>query len=91
MNDAAPTPDLPPAPDPLGKALAKLDPAPHGFDRDALMFAAGQASKLNALAFWRAATALAAVAAAAFATLYFTRPVKVEYHERQVVVDHVAK
>lgn len=91
MNDAAPNPDLPPAPDPLGKALANLDPAPPGFDRDALMFAAGQASKLNALFFWRTAAALAAAAAVAFAALYFTRPTKVEYLERQVVVDHVAK
>ncbi|WP_439632026.1 hypothetical protein [Gemmata sp.] len=87
MNDAAPTPDVPPAPDPLAVVLAKLDPAPHGFDRDALMFSAGQASKLNALFFWRVATAVALTAAAAFAALYATRPVKIEYHERQVVVD----
>ena len=33
------------APDPLAVALSKLDPAPHGFDYNALMFAAGRESK----------------------------------------------
>ena len=63
----------PNAPDPLAVALAKLDPAPHGFDWNALMFAAGRASKWRALAFWRAATAGCALAACGFAFAYFTR------------------
>ena len=71
MTDDAPKPGSPPPPDPLAVALAKLDPAPHGFDRDALMFAAGRESKARALAFWQWAAALAGLAAAAFATLYF--------------------
>ena len=53
----------PPPPDALAVALAKLDPAPHGFDWNALMFAAGRASKARALAFWRAAAGLFALLA----------------------------
>jgi hypothetical protein len=87
MNDAAPNPGPPPAPDPLAVALSKLDPAPAGFNRDSLMFAAGQASKLNALLFWQCVAAAALVLAGVFATLYFTRPVKIEHYERQVVVE----
>ena len=87
MNDAALNPGSPPAPDPLAVALSKLDPAPHGFNRDSLMFAAGQTSKLNALAFWRATAGIALVVAGVFATLYFTRPTKIVEHERQVIVD----
>jgi hypothetical protein len=86
MSEPAATPAGPPPPDPLAVALSKLDPAPHGFDRDTLMFAAGQASKLGALAFWKWATALALVAAVAFAALYFTRPTKTEIVYQQVVV-----
>jgi len=85
MNDAAPNPGSASAPDPLAVALSKLDPSPHGFNRDTLMFSAGQASKLNALAFWRATAAIAIIAAGVFATLYFTRPTKIEYFERQVI------
>jgi hypothetical protein len=85
MNDAATTPDSPPPPDPLAVALSKLDPAPHGFDRDALMFAAGGASKLWLVALWRAVAVGALLVAAAFAVLYFQRPTKVEYIERPVV------
>ena len=65
-----PGPDRPP--DPLAVALSKLDPAPHGFDRDALMFAAGRESKARALALWQWIAAAATFAAAAFAALYFT-------------------
>ena len=64
---------IPTTPDPLAVALSKLDPAPHGFDRDALMFAAGRESKARALTFWRALASAALAAAAVFATLYFTR------------------
>ncbi|MBA4186843.1 MAG: hypothetical protein C0467_02375 [Planctomycetaceae bacterium] len=78
---------MPTTPDPLALALSKLDPAPHGFNRDSLMFQAGQASKLNALAFWRATAVIATIAAGVFATLYFTRPTKIEHIERQVVVE----
>ena len=82
MSEPVPTPGTPPpAPDPLAVALSKLDPAPHGFDRDALMFAAGASSKWWLLTFWRAVAAVALVAAGLFATLYFTRPTKVEMIE----------
>jgi hypothetical protein len=81
MSDPIPT-----TPDPLAVALSKLDPAPHGFDRDALMFAAGQASKTRVLTFWRALAAAALVAAGVFASLYLTRPTKTEIIERPVVV-----
>jgi hypothetical protein len=86
MNDLPSTPDSPPPPDPLAVALSKLDPAPHGFDRDALMFAAGRESKARALTFWRAVAVVALLAAGVFATLYFTKPPKVEYINRPVVV-----
>jgi hypothetical protein len=64
----------PNAPDPLAVALSKLEPSPHGFEWNSLMFAAGQASKARALAFWRAAALLFALLAAGFAYAYFTRP-----------------
>ncbi|MBA4065997.1 MAG: hypothetical protein C0501_20215 [Isosphaera sp.] len=84
MTDPAAT--GPPPPDPLAVALSKLDPAPHGFDRDALMFAAGQASKMRVVGLWRAVAGVALVAAAAFAALYATRPPRVEVIDRPVVV-----
>jgi hypothetical protein len=87
MSEPAAIPAGPPPPDPLAVALSKLDPAPHGFDRDALMFAAGQTSKLGALAFWKWVAALALVAAGVFAGLYFNRPVKKEIVFQPVVVD----
>ena len=87
MSEPAANTGTPPASDPLAVALSKLDPAPHGFDRDALLFAAGAASKFWLLNFWRAVAAAALVAAGAFATLYFTRPVKTEIVYQQVVVE----
>ena len=57
------------------------------FDRDALMFTAGAASKAWLLNVWRAVAAVALVAAGGFATLYFTRPVTTEIRYQQVVVD----
>ena len=80
--------NAPNPPDPLAVALSKLDPAPHGFDWNALMFAAGRASKSRALIFWRAATALCALAACGFAFAYFTRPPVVV--ERVVTVERPA-
>lgn len=74
MKDLPPNADSPPPPDPLAVALSKLDPAPHGFNRDALMFAAGQASKWRLVTLWRAIAVIAIVVAALFATLYFTQP-----------------
>ena len=68
MSEPAPN-AAPPPPDPLAVALAKLDPAPHGFDRDALMFAACQSSKMGALAFWKWTAGIAAAAAIVFACL----------------------
>ena len=82
MNTSPPNPPFnqpPPnggranAPDPLAVALAKLDPAPHGFDWNALMFAAGRASKTRALNFWRLVAGVCALTACGFALAYFTR------------------
>jgi hypothetical protein len=86
MSEPAATPAVPPPPDPLAVALSKLDPAPHGFDRDALMFAAGQTSKLGALWFWKCVAALALAASGALAALYLSRPVKTEIVYQPVVV-----
>lgn len=74
MKDAATPPDSPLAPDPLAVALSKLDPAPHGFDRDALMFAAGRASKWRAITMWKTIAIVALLAAAMLAGLYFAGP-----------------
>ena len=68
-----PTNPPPPAPDPLAVALSKLDPAPHGFEWHALMFAAGRASKARALLFWRVTAGACALAACGFALAYFAR------------------
>jgi hypothetical protein len=84
MNEDPATPETPPRPDPLAVALSKLDPAPHGFDRDALMFAAGRESKLRLVNLWRTLAALAMVLAVVFATLYFTRPGKSEFLDRSL-------
>jgi len=65
--------DHPPPADPLAVALSKLDPAPHGFDRDALMFAAGSAAKLRIIAFWKAVAVGAVLVAGIFAWMYFTQ------------------
>jgi hypothetical protein len=73
MRDDAATPESPPPPDPLAVALSKLDPAPHGFDRDAFMFAAGRESKLWLIGLWRAAAFIAMAAAVIFAVLYFKK------------------
>ena len=82
MKDEPATPETPLQPDPLALALSKLDPAPHGFDRDALMFAAGRESKLRLVNLWRVIAALAMVLAVVFATLYFTRSAKSEIADR---------
>ncbi len=80
-------PDPPTAPDPLAVALAKLDPAPHGFEWNGLMFAAGRASKARAVAFWQAVAGTCALAAGGFAFAYFARPTSVTERERIVYVD----
>jgi hypothetical protein len=64
---------IPNTPDPLAIALSKLDPAPHGFNRDALMFAAGRESKGSIIAFWRILATIALLAAVGFAYLYYTQ------------------
>src|SRR5829696_4951331 len=74
MNTPNNNPNVPPPPDPLAVALSKLDPTPHGFEWNALMFAAGRASKARALLFWRAVAGVCAVAAGVFAFAHFTRP-----------------
>ena len=66
------TDPIPNTPDPLAIALSKLDPAPHGFDRDKLMFAAGRESKAWIIKIWQVFAVVAMLAAAAFAYLYFT-------------------
>lgn len=86
MKDAAITPDPPPPPDPLAVALSRLDPAPHGFDRDALMFAAGRESKLWIIGLWRTLAIAAMIVALVFAALYFLHPVKPGSIERPGVV-----
>lgn len=79
----------PPAPDPLAVALSKLDPAPHGFDWNALMFAAGRESKARALLFWRVATGVCALVACGLAVALFLRP-EPAVVERPVYVERVA-
>ncbi len=84
MNTSSNNPNPPNAPDPLAVALSKLDPAPHGFEWNALMFAAGRESKARALIFWRAVAGVCALAACGFAFAFFARPVgeRVVYVER---------
>jgi hypothetical protein len=84
MNTSSNNPNPPNAPDPLAVALAKLDPAPHGFEWNALMFAAGRASKARALLFWQIAACACALVACALAYAYFTRPTVATEHERIV-------
>jgi hypothetical protein len=92
MTEPVPTPGSPPpAADPLAVALSRLDPAPHGFDRDALMFAAGGETKARLLNLWKGVAAAALAAAVTFATLYFTRPTRGVYIDRPVVMDRAAK
>jgi hypothetical protein len=57
----------------LAVALSKLDPAPHGFDRDALMFAAGRESKMWLIGLWRTLAITAMILAFTFAMLYFKK------------------
>ncbi len=73
MNTTPDNTKPPNAPDPLAVALAKLDPAPHGFEWNALMFAAGRASKARALLFWQVVAGFCALTAAGFAVAYFAR------------------
>jgi hypothetical protein len=77
----------PNAPDPLAVALSKLDPAPHGFEWNSFMFAAGRASKDRAILFWRIATGVCAVAACGFALAFLTRPEVIVVRERVVYVE----
>jgi hypothetical protein len=64
---------IPNEPDPLAIALSKLDPAPHGFNRDSLMFAAGRESKAWTIQLWQFIAAASALSAGVFAYLYFTQ------------------
>jgi hypothetical protein len=84
-----PNPLNPNAPDPLAVALAKLDPAPHGFEWNTLMFAAGRASKTRALIFWRVVAGVCAVVACGFALAFFTQPPVIVERERVVYIDRV--
>lgn len=81
------TPETPPPPDPLAIALSKLDPAPHGFDRDALMFAAGRESKMWLIGFWRTLAIIATILALTFAALYFLRTTNLGRSDRTGVVN----
>ena len=69
------TDPIPNTPDPLAIALSKLDPAPHGLNRDAFMFAAGRESKAWVIACWQVVAGVAALSAGVLAYLYFmTKP-----------------
>jgi hypothetical protein len=73
--------DLPPPgpPDPLARALARLEPAAAHLDRDRLMFQAGAESRGAVLRLWQfTAGVLAAVGFAAGARVYFYEPETVE-------------
>jgi hypothetical protein len=88
MNTSLPN-QPPNSPDPLAITLAKLEPAPHGFDWNSLMFAAGRESKARALFFWKALAGLFAVLAGGFAFAYFaqlSQPVQVQ---RTIYVDRI--
>jgi hypothetical protein len=82
MKDTNATPETPPPPDPLAVALSRLDPAPHGFDRDALMFAAGRESKMRLVSLWRALALAALLVAVLFATLFFMRTAPISFIDR---------
>jgi hypothetical protein len=81
--------DLPPPgpPDPLARALARLEPATAHLDRDRLMFQAGAESRRAVIRLWQfTAGVLAAVGFAAGARVYFYEPETVEkivYIERE--------
>jgi hypothetical protein len=68
-------PPNPPNPDPLAVALSKLEPTPHGLEWNQLMFAAGQASKMRLVNFWRIVALFWALIACGFVFAYFARPV----------------
>jgi hypothetical protein len=87
MKDEPATPGTPPPPDPLAVALSRLDPAPHGFDRDVLMFAAGRESKMWLVSLWRTLALAAMVVALAFAALYLLRPAKIGTGQPSVLVN----
>lgn len=82
------SPNNPPnAPDPLAVALSKLEPAPHGFQWNALMFAAGRESKARALLFWRVVAGMCALVACGFAFAFFTQTPAIVHVERPVRVE----
>src|SRR5262245_62822487 len=91
MSQHPPTSASPPAPDPLAVAMSKLEPAPHGFEWNALMFAAGRASKARTIVTWQVAAAVCALVAIAFACAYFARPPAVVERERVIYVDRVVE
>ena len=65
--------DLPPGrPDPLARALARLDPAPPALNRDRLMFDAGAQSRRPAIRLWQLTAGL--MAAVGFAAGLNWRP-----------------
>lgn len=95
--DLTPTPDA--TPDPLAAALAALAPAAPAFDRNALLFDAGRASRDRDVTFWRRVAGgfgVLAVAAAGWCGFALTRPApepRVEVVERVVekVVEKVVE
>ena len=80
------TPETPPPPDPLAIALSKLDPAPHGFDRDGLVFAAGRESKMWLIGFC-ALGHHCHDPRVTFAALYFLRTTNLGKSDRTGVVN----
>lgn len=73
MNTPPDNSKPPNAPDPLAVALSKLDPAPHGFEWNALMFAAGRASKARTILFWQLVAGACALTAAGLAVALLAR------------------
>ncbi len=89
MNTSLPN-QPPNSPDPLAITLAKLEPAPHGFDWNSLMFAAGRESKARALLYWKVLAGVFAVLAGGFALAYFAQPRSVPVPvERIIYVDRI--
>jgi hypothetical protein len=67
------------------RALAEVAPHPGGFDRDALLFAAGRAAVPRRL-FWPVLTVILALLSASLTVAFVTRPPRVVEVERIVYV-----
>ena len=70
-------------PDPLERALARLEPAPARLDRDRLMYAAGAASRRSTIRLWQATAGF--LAAIGFSAGMLAKPASVVYVDREPV------